>query len=354
MTKTVKRNLTDLDTIQRSFGSTSMAKMLEQQDRIFRSAGLIADSFSSKNLEEALKIFELEQQGIARRVKEFSKWHENITATSCVLADSVRAFESSELYTTAKSIERATDSLKQRFAINDLFSEHMRATDRVLEEAARIAGSALYTQLATDRILNIANGKQWSNLRWLSDFISEIDFEKYAQDLDEPDLVSEGTINEFSDALNQEDEADRYERIEEVWNRLPAIVKFIISTIIQTVISYWVIALIEGHQIPIIQASAQPIVNNPTETTRSKISSIRNIPYEMCIDVDNGVRFISGHAVRLRESGSIKSDVIATLEFGTVVYIQEKYRSWSKVTVYLEGGETLEGWVFTEYTERFR
>ncbi|WP_244662492.1 SH3 domain-containing protein [Vibrio owensii] len=102
----------------------------------------------------------------------------------------------------------------------------------------------------------------------------------------------------------------------------------------------------------------QPLVTeylqNNNEPLRVQKNTIKKLPQSTGVEVTATNRFISGDGVRLRSSASVKAEIISHLVFGQLVYVLEKERSWVKVAVPQKDGSTLEGWVFNEYTERFR
>ena len=104
----------------------------------------------------------------------------------------------------------------------------------------------------------------------------------------------------------------------------------------------------------VIQPSIDEYLNKSQEPQRVQISTIKNIPQSSGTQTTAKNRFISGDNVRLRTEPSIKSSIIQSLNFGQAVLVIEKDKSWIKVAIPQKDGSSLEGWVFTEYTERFK
>jgi len=132
----------------------------------------------------------------------------------------------------------------------------------------------------------------------------------------------------------------------EVFQKIPGVFKliillFITEVILPITVDIYIKPAIEGY------------LRNNDEPRRVQTNTIKKIPQSIGVDVTSLNRFISGDEVRLRASPSIKSEIITVLNFGQSVYVLEKNRSWIKVAIPQKQGETLEGWVFTEYTERF-
>ncbi|NEX88177.1 SH3 domain-containing protein [Aeromonas rivipollensis] len=132
----------------------------------------------------------------------------------------------------------------------------------------------------------------------------------------------------------------------EAFQKLPGLFKVIILLFITEIIAPISVDIY-------IKPEIEEFLRNNDEPRRVQTNAIKKLPKSIGVDVTPLNRFISGDEVRLRVSPSIKSEIIMTLNFGQSVYVLEKNRSWIKVAIPQKQGETLEGWVFTEYTERF-
>jgi hypothetical protein len=128
--------------------------------------------------------------------------------------------------------------------------------------------------------------------------------------------------------------------------KLPGFFKLIIVFFIKNVMLPLAVSIY-------LQPKLEAMLSGNNDPRRIQTNAVKKLPQRNGVDVTSLNRFISGDEVRLRVSPSIKSEIIMTLNFGQSVYVLEKNRSWIKVAIPQKQGETLEGWVFTEYTERF-
>lgn len=128
--------------------------------------------------------------------------------------------------------------------------------------------------------------------------------------------------------------------------KLPSFFKLIIVFFIKNVMLPLTVSIC-------LQPMVEDMLKGNNDPRRVQTSAVKKLPQRNGVDVTSLNRFISGDEVRLRGLPSIKSEVITVLNFGQSVYVIEKKRSWIKVAIPQKQGETLEGWVFTEYTERF-
>lgn len=361
MAKRFEIDIEHFSRLQESVVPHGMKKLLKEQELFTKSLKHELGVLDVPDIDHLSRASEL--------VEDFSKWHGEILGQTTLisemmakhgnLASSIEAFSTSGIFKEANKLAAMASSLQSNLAI----SSQPTATSKVIEETMQMAVKmfqpALDYQSATDKIMEMANaietGKHWNELRWLAGVIPSIDFDQYELTTDTSFAVNieevQDRYDSFTDALsNEKDDSKLRQR----WSELPRPLQFLITFYLISLLSTVIDIFNENVVIPSIIDGISSISDNFATVDRNKKKAIKAVPSGMYLYVDNGIRFISGKSVHLRASGSIKSKVIYTLDFGTVVYIQEKHRSWSKVSVYLDDGETLEGWVFTEYTERFR
>ncbi|GEM_PF-5947427 len=165
-------------------------------------------------------------------------------------------------------------------------------------------------------------------------------------------LYTEHELSEFSEVLskvgyNLEQGVVSEREAEKVLQKLPCFFLLFLKYLF----NYIVMPLFVG-------ACLQPLlieyIQNNNEPRRVQKNAIKKLPQNNGVETSAVNRFISGDGVRLRASASIKSEVLSKLNFGQLVYVLEKDRSWVKVAVLQKDGNSIEGWVFNEYTERFR
>ena len=85
----------------------------------------------------------------------------------------------------------------------------------------------------------------------------------------------------------------------------------------------------------------------------AKIKEIKKIPLTLSDVNTDALRFIKGNNLRLRASPSINSEIYDELILGQVVTVLSKQKNWIEVMYEYEDGESISGWVFTRYTEKF-
>lgn len=153
-----------------------------------------------------------------------------------------------------------------------------------------------------------------------------------------------GVLREVNETL-RESSLSRHSLLEAL-QKLPGFFKVIILLFITEIIAPITVDIY-------IKPEIEEFLRNNDEPRRVQTNAIKKLPKSIGVDVTPLNRFISGDEVRLRSLPSIKSEIIMTLNFGQSVYVLEKNRSWIKVAIPQKQGEPLEGWVFTEYTERF-
>ncbi|WP_162814029.1 MULTISPECIES: SH3 domain-containing protein [Vibrio] len=175
------------------------------------------------------------------------------------------------------------------------------------------------------------------------------------------EIAEEGFTHEFSTV---EENCEFSEVLSEVNEELktPNLTKTLLLHVLRKVPVILRVLLISFFQyvmIPLsvtfyLQPRIEAYLSETDEPKRVQTNNIKRLPQQENVEVTSLNRFISGVGVRLRASASIKSDILMSLSYGQAVYVIEKQRSWSKVAVLIKDGNAMEGWVFTEYTERFK
>ncbi|ELU4011445.1 SH3 domain-containing protein [Vibrio vulnificus] len=165
-------------------------------------------------------------------------------------------------------------------------------------------------------------------------------------------LYTEQELSEFSEVLSEVGDTFQngdspQQDIENTFKKLPLFFLLFLKYLFNYIVMPLFVAVC-------LQPLLTEYLQNSSEPRRVQKSAIKKLPQNAGIETTAVHRFISGDGVRLRSSSSIKSEVISNLSFGQLVYVLEKERSWVKVAVPQKDGSTLEGWVFNEYTERFK
>lgn len=268
----------------------------------------------------------------------------------------------SQMFATNQVLEdvaRTTLAFNKMLEGHGLLASDLKATDAISRYAAGLIDQSMLAKKSFIRMQNVLShlehGPVWKELAWFIDSIpsyaAQSKFDVYDESILSQHELAKESLEELSDALSENADSDKFHRI---WESFPKPLRFILLAYLTYLSQIFFEYITEEVIIPYVTSAIQNVLIADSDNKRTKVNAIKNIPNEMCLYVDNGVRFISGTGVNLRESDSIKSPIIAKLNVGIVVHLQEKHRSWSRVIAYLEDGETLEGWVLTEYTERFR
>ncbi|WP_217519015.1 SH3 domain-containing protein [Vibrio metschnikovii] len=263
--------------------------------------------------------------------------------------DHIKALDS-VINNTSLDYIKALDS-----TINNTSLDHIKALDSVINNTSLdyikafdsvINNTSLNHFKVLDSVINSVSLNSFealdliTNPVWIrqSEFLNSLYTE---QELSE----FSGILSEVGSDLQQGNASER--DVEKNLRKLPSI----FFLILKYLFNYIVMPLFVGV---CLQPLVAEFLKSNDEPRRVQKSLIKKLPQSSGIETTAVNRFISGDGVRLRASASIKSAVISHLDFGQLIYILEKDRSWVKVTVPQKDGSKLEGWVFNEYTERFR
>ncbi|EHK9128046.1 TPA: SH3 domain-containing protein [Vibrio parahaemolyticus] len=250
-------------------------------------------------------------------------------------------------------------ALKQFGALDSVVNA---ATVKQFDALDSVVNSATLKQFGVfDSVINSAALKQFSVLDLIANAVTLKQLNAFDSIVNASSLMHFDTLNslyteqelsEFSEVLSEVGDSFQngdspQQDIENTFKKLP----FFFLLFLKYLFNYIVMPLF-------VAVCLQPLLaeylQNSSEPRRVQKSAIKKLPQNAGIETTAVHRFISGDGVRLRSSSSIKSEVISNLSFGQLVYVLEKERSWVKVAVPQKDGNTLEGWVFNEYTERFK
>ncbi|HAS8106924.1 TPA: SH3 domain-containing protein, partial [Vibrio vulnificus] len=239
--------------------------------------------------------------------------------------------------------------------INSASLNQLKALDSVVNAASlnqlkafdSVVNAASLNQLkAFDLAVNAASLKQIDAFNFVINAASLSHFDALNS------LYTEQELSDFSEVLaevgnNLQEEQISERDAERTLQKLPTFFLFFLKYLFNFIVMPLFVAVY-------VQPLVTEYLQNNNEPLRVQKNTIKKLPQSTGVEVTATNRFISGDGVRLRSSASVKAEIISHLVFGQLVYVLEKERSWVKVAVPQKDGSTLEGWVFNEYTERFR
>ncbi|CCN38205.1 conserved hypothetical protein [Vibrio nigripulchritudo SO65] len=235
-------------------------------------------------------------------------------------------------------------TLKQFSALDSVANSAALKRFSVLDSVANSAALKRFSVL--DSIVNAATLKRLNAFDSIVNAPSLMHFDTLNS------VYTEQELSEFSEVLSEA--SDTFQKgessqqdIENTFKKLPVFFLLFLKYLFNCIVMPLFVAVC-------LQPLLAEYLQNNSEPRRVQKSAIKKLPQKAGIEITAVNRFISGDGVRLRSSSSIKSEVISNLRFGQLVYVLEKERSWIKVAVPQKDGNTLEGWVFNEYTERFK
>ncbi len=170
--------------------------------------------------------------------------------------------------------------------------------------------------------------------------------------IEETYSISDVELATYQDELEKLDEIDSESKLISFLDSIPKNLKFYIILVMVYFLTPILRDTTTGVAVNIITEIVQGYLSSESGSDSEKIKKIKSLPLTS-IDKSN-VRFITKNFVNLRDGPSIKYNVIDELVLGQVVSVVSKNKNWIEVEVKCEDGQTVTGWVFTRYTERFK
>jgi hypothetical protein len=242
-----------------------------------------------------------------------------------------------------KSIEKTMAAISRPYALEkvlDSFSSNQLAIEKAVASIAQPS--------AIQKALDSLNSHQSAVAKLMESVGNSSAIENMLASLDSQDF--ENIDDELAIAADQLNETDTPNSYLSVFKNLPPTIQAIFFYILLNVIIPQINSISANILTPVVSSYLQ----ESDLTKREDVKNIKDFPrYLDNVQVD-GLRFITGDNVRLREGPSTKSDILDELVLGQVVSILSKDRNWIEVMYEYEDGEVLSGWVFTRYTSKFR
>ncbi|WP_295751605.1 SH3 domain-containing protein [Undibacterium sp.] len=164
--------------------------------------------------------------------------------------------------------------------------------------------------------------------------------------------IDENVENKDAEVLlNQLANADTPEQFAEILKLCPSWIKW--ALMIFLLYAVWPFVL--GISVNLVTPSVEQYLHHtPAVTQREQIKDIKKLSIGELGVALRDYRFVTTTSLVLRANANSKSAQIGRLQFGQVVAIISSKADWSEVVYEYGDGQTVTGWVFTRYTEKFR
>lgn len=104
----------------------------------------------------------------------------------------------------------------------------------------------------------------------------------------------------------------------------------------------------------VAQHVLQNLQGEPVQQQCVQVRKIKKLPMEEIGVELRDYRFSKAKSLVLRETPNARAAQLGVLSFGQVVAVVSVKRDWTEVVYEYGDGETISGWVFTRYLEKFR
>jgi hypothetical protein len=219
-----------------------------------------------------------------------------------------------------KSIEKTMAAISRPYALEkvlDSFSSNQLAIEKAVASIAQPS--------AIQKALDSLNSHQSAVAKLMESVGNSSAIENMLASLDSQDF--ENIDDELAIAADQLNETDTPNSYLSVFKNLPPTIQAIFFYILLNVIIPQINSISANILTPVVSSYLQ----ESDLTKREDVKNIKDFPrYLDNVQVD-GLRFITGDNVRLREGPSTKSDILDELVLGQVVSILSKDRNWIEV-----------------------
>lgn len=322
------------------------AKTLDRVSAIERAIASMSRPSALEKAMESLNAIEKTMAAISRPSgleQALDSFHSNQLAIEKAVAAISRPSALEQAMESWKSIEKTMAAISRPYALDkvlDSFSSNQLAIEKAVASIAQPS--------AIQKALDSLNSHQSAVAKLMESVGNSSAIENMLANLDSQDF--ENIDDELAIAADQLNETDTQNSYLSVFKNLPPAIQAIFFYILLNVIIPQINSISANILTPVVSS----YLEESDLTKREEIKNIKDIPrYLDNVQVD-GLRFITGDNVRLREGPSTKSDILDELVLGQVVSILSKDRNWIEVMYEYEDGEVLSGWVFTRYTSKFR
>jgi hypothetical protein len=187
---------------------------------------------------------------------------------------------------------------------------------------------------------------------YLESLLSTIERDVSAHAYEGDDLYSDEGEDEGGEILlNELAQADSPEHFANILSRCPPWLKWaLIVLLVQVVLPH-----MNGISVNLITPHVEQYLHqSPAVPQRQQVKEIRKLSMgELGVELRD-YRFVTTSTLALRANANGKSAQVGTLQLGQVVAVVSSKRDWTEVVYEYGDGQTISGWVFTRYTEKFR
>ena len=187
---------------------------------------------------------------------------------------------------------------------------------------------------------------------YLTSFLSVIEQDVECQSssidsyLDEPSETSDD-----EESLRDLSNAESPAQFAEILTRCSRWVKWAVLTFVVMVIWPIMLAVAANLVTPSVE---EYLHGKPAQQQCVQVREIKKLPMaELGVELRD-YRFSKTKRLVLRETPSVRASQLGVLSFGQVVAVVSVKRDWTEVVYEYGDGETISGWVFTRYLEKFR
>lgn len=243
----------------------------------------------------------------------------------------------------------AKDDLYRRFAATLDIRSSLPADS--WSSAAKAAKQS-YDQLFTASEIWREQLERLTKPDYLTSFLSvieqDVEWQSGSLDsyLDEPSETSDD-----KESLRDLSNAESPEQFAEILTRCSRWVKWAVLTFVVVVIWPIMLAVAANLLTPSVE---EYFHGKPAQQKCVQVREIKKLPLaELGVELRD-YRFSKAKSLVLRETPSARASQRGVLSLGQVVAVVSVKRDWTEVVYEYGDGETVSGWVFTRYLEKFR
>lgn len=254
---------------------------------------------------------------------------------------------SSSVIEATNNIQRVLQTASLKMNLSSIVEQLNLGIDaKIFETVQRLSIDTSEIEKAIQNNLEILRGFDWSLI------IDTEDFEDF-----NVDNSLDGAVIDFNDGVSfQEQIAELINRFKTKNPVLAILIVIFVLSPVQSAINDAMRDLVKGVTIPIVEQAQTNDYKVIEKNMKIEVNNTLIINVESKDVRDEFMKiygYVSTDKLIMRQTNKVKSRALHTLEFGQVVRIIYKDRSWTLVEY--EGDEDIiQGWVFTRYISKFK